>query len=105
MTADEDYGLTPLEAQASGRPVIAYGSGGALETVIDRVTGVLFKQQTADELAETVNAFDASAFRTETLREHARQFDVSVFKHRLLDFVSEQLGEHRNRYGLPGRPN
>jgi glycosyltransferase involved in cell wall biosynthesis len=104
ITADEDFGLTPLEAQASGRPVIAYGSGGALETVVDRVTGVFFKQQTADALAETVNAFDVSAFRTDSLREHARQFDVSVFKRRLLDFVSERLGEHWDRYGTPHRP-
>ena len=101
MTADEDFGLTPLEAQASGRPVIAYGSGGALETVVDGMTGVFFRQQTADALAETVRSFDARAFRPETLREHAQRFDVSAFEQWLLAFVSRHVGDYRDRYGLP----
>ncbi|MCC6176219.1 MAG: glycosyltransferase [Chloroflexi bacterium] len=101
MTADEDFGLTPLEAQASGRPVIAYGSGGVLETMVDGVTGVFFRQQTAAALAETVSRFDARAFRPDALREHARRFDVSAFEPRLRAFVSEALGEYRDRYALP----
>jgi glycosyltransferase involved in cell wall biosynthesis len=100
MTADEDFGLTPLEAQASGRPVIAYGSGGALETVVDGVTGVFFRQQTADALAEAVRVFDPQAIRPATLREHAQQFDVATFKQRLVAFVNERLGEYRAQYGL-----
>jgi glycosyltransferase involved in cell wall biosynthesis len=100
MTADEDFGLTPLEAQASGRPVIAYGSGGALETVVDGVTGVFFRQQTADALAEAVRLFDPQAIPPATLREHAQQFDVATFKQRLVAFVNERLGEYRAQYGL-----
>ena len=56
---EEDFGITPLEANASGRPVIAYGAGGALETVRDGVTGVLFGAQTADSLAEGVRRAEA----------------------------------------------
>src|SRR5205085_12290584 len=54
----EDFGLTPVEAQASGRPVVAYASGGALDTVIPGLTGALFYPQTADALAETIAQLD-----------------------------------------------
>jgi glycosyltransferase involved in cell wall biosynthesis len=101
MTADEDFGLTPLESQASGRPVIAYGSGGALETIVDGVTGVFYGRQTADALADAVRTFDARAFRPATLREHALRFDVSAFEPRLESLVGECLEAYRDRYHLP----
>ncbi len=88
---EEDFGITPLEAQASGRPVIAYGAGGALDTVIPGVTGEWFGQQTVEALAETLRSFDASRYDPRRLREHALTFDSSVFKTQLREFVEEVL--------------
>jgi glycosyltransferase involved in cell wall biosynthesis len=100
MTAEEDFGLTPLEANASGRPVIAYGKGGALETVRDGVTGVLFPEQSVDALVAAVRHFDAARFDPRTLRDHACQFDVPVFARGLQSFVHDCLSAYRERYGL-----
>jgi len=80
FTSDEDFGIAPVEAQASGRPVIAFGSGGALETVQDGVTGVLFGDQTAACLEETVRGFDPDGFRPATIRANAMRFSVERFQ-------------------------
>ena len=87
---EEDYGITPLEAQASGRPVIAYGKGGALETVIDGETGVFFKEQTIESMIEAIQRAEKISFDKEKLRKHAMEFDESIFKDKLKRFVEEQ---------------
>jgi glycosyltransferase involved in cell wall biosynthesis len=81
MPGEEDFGLTPLEANASGRPVIAYRAGGALETVIERQTGWFFAEQSAAALA-TVLQHVASALPpdAQVLRAHALRFDVTAFR-------------------------
>lgn len=84
---EEDFGLTPVEAQASGRPVIAYARGGALETVLDQVTGRLFEPQTPEALADAVRTFDVAAVDPQTIRTHALQFDVSHFKQKISAFM------------------
>lgn len=91
----EDFGITPLEAQASGRPVIAYGAGGALETVVPGVTGEFFKEQTAASLAEVVSRFNASDYDPAAIRRHAETFDKEVFKRRIAEFVRGQLESRR----------
>ena len=83
----EDFGLTPVEAQASGRPVIAYAAGGALDTVIPGLTGAWFYPQTADALARVVEQMDVDALDPATCRANAARFDVSVFRQRLADFI------------------
>lgn len=88
---EEDFGIAPLEAQASGRPVIAYAGGGALETVVEGVTGLFFREQTAGSLAEAVTALDARSFDPSAIREHARTFDVETFKSKLRSCVGEVL--------------
>jgi len=88
---EEDFGITPLEAQASGRPVIAYGAGGALETVIDNETGRFFHEQTPDALAETVRRFDPDTWDTQKIRQHAEKFDEEVFKENIRNFVSSHF--------------
>ncbi len=87
---EEDYGITPLEAQASGRPVIAYGKGGVLETVIAGETGVFFKEQTVESMIEAIKKAKKIEFQKEKLREHAMEFDEEVFRNRLKRFVEEQ---------------
>ena len=83
----EDFGITPVQAQAAGRPVIAYRGGGALDTVRAGVTGAFFDQLTADSLKEVWRNFDAFAYNPQQIRSHARQFDTSAFCRRLDAFI------------------
>jgi len=92
---EEDFGITPLEAQASGRPVIAYASGGALETVVDGKTGAFFHEQTPQSLADAVECFDYAAFDPQAVRKHAETFDEEVFKRKISDFIDKKLPEWR----------
>ena len=111
----EDFGIAPLEAQAAGRPVIAYGEGGAGETVVpinpraSRVpgpppgpearggepTGVFFYQQTVDALSEAIQFFEANAhgFHPKVLRDHALAFDRPVFKEAMARYLGITPGE------------
>jgi glycosyltransferase involved in cell wall biosynthesis len=88
---EEDFGIAPVESQAAGRPVIAYAAGGALETVVEGVTGLFFREQTAESLAEAVAAFDERAFDSAAIRQHARKFDRESFKSKLGAFVDEKV--------------
>jgi glycosyltransferase involved in cell wall biosynthesis len=87
----EDFGITPVEAMAAGRPVIAYAGGGALDTVEEGVTGMFFHEPNPESLADAVRRFDESAFNPVTIRTHAEQFDVGEFRKRLEAFVEEQI--------------
>ena len=89
---EEDFGITPLEAQAAGRPVIAYGAGGALETVIEGQTGVFFREQTPEALAEAVASFDPACCDPMAIRRHAERFDVARFKEELNRFIAGVVG-------------
>lgn len=84
----EDFGITPVQAQAAGRPVIAYASGGALDTVVPGLSGVLFEEQTLDSLADTLAAFDAAAYDPTAMQAHARRFDRLVFHRELAAFIA-----------------
>ena len=84
---EEDFGLTPVEAMASGRPVIAFGGGGALETVKENVTGCFFSDPTPASLAAAVRSFDTGQVDPETIRAHALQFDVKNFKQKIEDYI------------------
>jgi glycosyltransferase involved in cell wall biosynthesis len=95
----EDFGITPLEANASGRPVIAFRAGGALDTVVEGRTGLFFDEPTSESLAEAVRALDAMAFHPEELRHHALKFDTEVFKRDMMRFVEEKYEEHHRGLG------
>jgi glycosyltransferase involved in cell wall biosynthesis len=85
----EDFGITPVQSQAAGRPVIAYRGGGALDTVIPGVTGEFFDQLTVDSLVEALSQFDASDYSPTAIREHALKFDRTVFHRKITAFVEE----------------
>ena len=87
---DEDFGIVPLEAMASGRPVIAYRGGGALETVLEGRTGVFFDEQTAESLADCVRNFDAGKFDPKTCRAQAEKFDIKIFQRKILEILSSK---------------
>ncbi len=87
---EEDFGIAPVEAMASGRPVIAFSKGGAKETLLDGVTGLFFNEQTVDSLIEAVNSFNHMEFYADKIRHHAEQFDKEMFKQKIKDYVNEK---------------
>jgi glycosyltransferase involved in cell wall biosynthesis len=99
---EEDFGITPVEAQASGRPVIAYGAGGALAMVAEGTTGIFFRQQTVEALGEAVRAFRDEQFDAAVIRRHAEEFDTTRFQRRFLQFVEAKLAGHPTLAPLAG---
>lgn len=101
---EEDFGLTPLEAQASGRPIIALGAGGALETVQAGVTGEFFGDASAGALADVVASFRPDRYDPGEIRRHAEDFDVAVFKREFGSFIRQVLRSRaEGRAGGQGR--
>ncbi|MEK7673348.1 MAG: glycosyltransferase [Patescibacteria group bacterium] len=88
----EDFGIVPLEAMASGRPVIAYGEGGALDTVIDGKTGILFKNQTVADLKEALENYQKQkkSFIPQEIKKHAAEFDISEFEKKFMKYLREK---------------
>ncbi len=93
----EDFGITPVQAQAAGRPVIAYRGGGALDTVLPAVTGEFFKEASADSLKSVLRRFDAGAYDPETIRRLALRFDSALFRERISAFVEQAWQAHQAR--------
>jgi len=88
---DEDFGLTPVEAMSAGTPVIAYGKGGALETVVSGKTGEFFVPQTAESLAKVIRNFRTNKYQTQDLLAQAQKFDNKVFKREILEYIEDKL--------------
>lgn len=85
----EDFGIVPVEAMASGAPVIAYARGGVTETVIDGVTGLHFHSQNADSLAEAIAAFERMTFDRTVLAEQAAKFSCEHFEQNMRSFIDD----------------
>ena len=105
---EEDFGIVPVEAQSFGKAVIAYASGGALETIrgifpneaeLNSPTGVFFRERNVSGLTEAMLEFEAREreFHPETIREHSLQFDSAIFKRRISEFVASTVRDFRAR--------
>ena len=79
---EEDFGITPVEAQSAGTPVLAYGKGGVCETVLDGKTGLFFDEQTVDSLADCIQRFEAQGVScsAQEIRDHSRRFSEQRFE-------------------------
>lgn len=95
----EDFGITPLQAQASGRPVIAYGAGGALDTVIPGVTGELFPEQSSESLAEALARFDPDRYDPAACRANAQRFSRERFDEDFTAYVRRVQAGQEPRSG------
>lgn len=93
--ANEDFGIVPVEALASGRPVIAYGAGGALETIKEGITGTFFKEQTPQCLIEAVRNFNPDRYDSMRLRQTAFDFDETVFRKKFKEAVDDLLADYK----------
>ena len=91
MTQEEDFGIPSLEAQACGKPVIAYGKGGALETVIAGKTGEFFESQDPESLAKVLKKFDPKRYRPEDCRENAERFSKERFQKEILEVAKRVI--------------
>ena len=88
FSAEEDFGLAPVEAQACGCPVIPYGKGGASETIIDGKTGLLFPEQTPESLIVALKSFNPTRYSPDDIRANAERFSTERFRRELLDYLS-----------------
>ena len=91
----EDFGIVPVEAQACGRPVIAFGQGGVLDSVIPNKTGILFKEQTVESVKEAIEKFETMKFDKNEIRKHALEFDESIFQEKIRIFIEELEKERK----------
>jgi glycosyltransferase involved in cell wall biosynthesis len=97
---EEDFGIVPVEAQAAGRPVIAYGKGGALETVIPNKTGVFFYESSLESLSSAIREFEKmeDKFDSKKIVDNARQFSKQIFLRRFAEFMQQCVEEHRSKF-------
>jgi glycosyltransferase involved in cell wall biosynthesis len=111
---EEDFGIVPIEAQSFGRPVIAYGRGGVLETVrgftsgqrfdVETATGVFFMAQASDALAEAIELFESleSRFSPRYIRQSVERFDAPRFRSEMSEFIQQSLQNHQMSSGTAG---
>lgn len=106
FAAEEDFGITPVEAQACGTPVLAFGRGGASETVIDGETGLLFHEQSAEAIRQVVKDFEAisSSFDPEVIRSNALRFSSGRFREQFRRYVDARWQEHTLQIQVPQSP-
>jgi glycosyltransferase involved in cell wall biosynthesis len=100
---EEDFGIVPLEAMASGRPVIAFRRGGATETVVDGLTGLFFDQQNVQSLSAAITRFEGAEFSAERIRAHALKFGAERFAREMRDKIASYLDAHDARPHIQSR--
>ncbi|BCP52431.1 glycosyl transferase [Kaistia sp. 32K] len=101
---EEDFGIVPVEAMASGRPVIAFNRGGATETVVDGVTGIFFEVQTVEALLDACDRLERTSWDSRALMARARLFDTAQFSAKLRTFIDGAIAAPRgDRSPFPRR--
>lgn len=93
----EDFGITPLEAMASGRPVIAFGKGGSLESIVEGKTGIFFPSEKPEAIIEAVKRFESMEFDPEEIRKHAEKFSEEKFIEQIDNFIKEKYEKFEAR--------
>ncbi len=101
----EDFGIAPVEAQAAGRPVVAFGRGGALETVLDGTTGVLFEEQTVSALAAAMLRAERTPLDPRACRRNAERFAAEHFRRRMAEAIAREMAMRGTRRGSETRPD
>tara|TARA_B100000745_G_C20020802_1_gene347124 strand:- start:349 stop:663 length:315 start_codon:yes stop_codon:yes gene_type:complete len=97
LPGEEDFGITPVEAQAAGRPVVAFAAGGALDTVIEGETGILFGEQTVASMGTALTRMQSARFSPERLLANAHRFSIEKFRHSFGIAVEKSIEAHRDR--------
>ncbi len=96
LATDEDFGITPVEAMAAGRPVIAFRGGGYLESVIEGKTGEFFDEPTVESLVEVLKKFKPEKYKPEDCRKQAKKFSKERFKKEIKEFIEKHAGTSRS---------
>ncbi len=98
FAAEEDFGMLPVEAQACGTPVIAFGKGGVLESVIENFSGVFFNEQSVDSIRNAIDVFEKieNTFDHEAISKHAANFSTARFKAQIKAFVENKVSRKKN---------
>lgn len=86
---EEDFGIVPVEAQACGRPVVAFGRGGVLDTIIHGSTGIIFPEQTAASLIEALDTHEATQYNANTIIENSQRFSKNIFTGKLREYIAK----------------
>ena len=102
FAAEEDFGIVPIEAQAAGTPVIAFGKGGALETIVSGASGIFFAEQTASSMMQALNSFEKIDWDPVKVRQSALRFSKERFKKEFQGFIHRKI-EAYHESGYLGR--
>jgi glycosyltransferase involved in cell wall biosynthesis len=99
VAAEEDFGIAAVEAQAAGKPVVAYGRGGSLETIDEGETGVFFRERTEESVLAAIRTCDELDVSPERTAERARRFSRTAFEQRLQHVLADALARRANGSG------
>lgn len=98
FAAEEDFGIVPVEAQACGTPVIAYGKGGVKETVVPNITGVFFHKQEIDSIVKSIKDFESIDFDYNKIRQHSLKFSIERFENEIKTFIEAKYNSFKHNY-------